>query len=411
MGLENHLVFLGQAVEQLAAGLFQLRVQKDLRVLHHNDAGKASRLPDVGLQQRQHVDAAHALAHHLHRLGDAPLAVKCRDLQIEHLIHIAGQSVTQLLIAAVLKEILIDLPGKIIQVQLIDFVLQQPGRLKGRQLIRFLLVDQADALETVAALLGPLENTAPGANLPQLVVLLEHQKVVLQLVQLPLRVDPVEPGQDHGDVGIVFAAEILIPLFPVEIHVEREGQHPVPVGGKALAEGLFPRLIAAVLADHAHVVEQLQILLADGQAGVDAHRLLSLVEIPLLHLVTAADRAERVQHRRFSGIVLPHQNQGRLDILNLHIPYGFEVLYPQIGKLHRTLHSLFAAQKRTASNSQPRSLTFQYSGFKPAAQPQSCSSPRAFLSHRTRRCANARVQKSPRKSLRSPGASQCLGKY
>ena len=34
----------------------------------------------------------------------------------------------------------------------------------------------------------------------------------------------------------------------------------------------------SVLADHAHVVEQLQILLTDGQTGVDAHRLFSLVE-------------------------------------------------------------------------------------------------------------------------------------
>ena len=63
-------------------------MQENLRVFHHDDAGDAALLADIGLQKGKHVDTPHAFAHKPHRLNAAPLPVMGRHLNGEHLVRV-----------------------------------------------------------------------------------------------------------------------------------------------------------------------------------------------------------------------------------------------------------------------------------------------------------------------------------
>ena len=49
MGLENHLILLGQAVQYLTAGFLELGMEEYLRVFHHDNAGNPALFTDIGL--------------------------------------------------------------------------------------------------------------------------------------------------------------------------------------------------------------------------------------------------------------------------------------------------------------------------------------------------------------------------
>ena len=105
-------------------------------------------------------------------------------------------------------------------------------------------------------------------------------------------------------------------------------------GGKPFAEDPPPHLIPPVLADDAHTVEQGQILAADGKGGVDADGLFPFVKIGLLDLVAAADGADGVQDRGLPCIILSHQDQGPVNVPDLHVPDGLEIVDVKISQLH-----------------------------------------------------------------------------
>ena len=97
-------------------------------------------------------------------------------------------------------------------------------------------------------------------------------------------------------------------------------------GGKPFAEDPPPHLVPPVLADDAHTVEQGQLLAAAGKGGVDAEGLLPFVKIGPLDLVAAADGADRVQDRGLPCIVFSHQDQGPVNVPDLHVPDGLEIV-------------------------------------------------------------------------------------
>ena len=173
VGLENHLVFLGQPVKNLTAGLLKLGMKINLRVLHHNQAWNPVSLPDVGFQKREHIDTLHALSHGLHRIPGAAVRRKSGGFHGKQLLF-KVQDKPQFFVSPVLAKILIHFPRKIAQIQLIDFVFQQTQGFRRRQVLRIFLFNESDALETVAAFLGLFKNTAAGPKLLQLLILLKH---------------------------------------------------------------------------------------------------------------------------------------------------------------------------------------------------------------------------------------------
>ena len=84
-----------------------------------------------------------------------------RHLNGKQLVRVAVQRILDLLIAAVLVKIFIDLSGKLAEVQLVDLILQQTCRLKYSELLRLFLVNQANTLEAVVAFLGSFKDTGP----------------------------------------------------------------------------------------------------------------------------------------------------------------------------------------------------------------------------------------------------------
>ena len=158
----------------------------------------------------------------------------------------------------------------------------------------------------MVAFLSPLKNTAAGSQPSKLLVLLEHQKVVLQLVQLPLRIDAVDAGHHHMDIGVILPIKILVPHLAVLVHVKGKGQLSVLERRKPLRKYPAPHIVTSVLADNTHMVKQVQILLLYGKAGINPDGLTVLIKIPVLNLITAAHRADCIQHRGFSCIIFPN---------------------------------------------------------------------------------------------------------
>ena len=128
----------------------------------------------------------------------------------------------------------------------------------------------------------------------QLLILLKHQKVVLQLSQLPLRPDAVQPGQDLGNHRIMLAKPVLIAKLPVLVCVEGKAQRTILKGGKLLAESLLPRLKPSIAAHPSQTVKEPKILFLNPQPDLNPHRLAAFVEIMRRNLVGAADRADGV---------------------------------------------------------------------------------------------------------------------
>lgn len=81
-----------------------------------------------------------------------------------HFVNVAAHGIADLIKTAVSVEAGINLSGKICQVHLAELVFQQFSGLKGSQLFRAFLIDQADALEAAAAVLAALKQADVGAH-------------------------------------------------------------------------------------------------------------------------------------------------------------------------------------------------------------------------------------------------------
>ena len=60
---KDHLILLGQAVQNLAGNLLKLRMQINLRILHQDDAGQGLRLVNIRLQKRKYINTADTFTH------------------------------------------------------------------------------------------------------------------------------------------------------------------------------------------------------------------------------------------------------------------------------------------------------------------------------------------------------------
>ena len=61
-------------------------MEKDLRVLHQDDAGDPVRLGHIRFQERQHIDAPHAFAQVFHRSLCPPFFIAGCDRNGKHLV-------------------------------------------------------------------------------------------------------------------------------------------------------------------------------------------------------------------------------------------------------------------------------------------------------------------------------------
>ena len=141
VGFKYYLILFGKAVQDLTADFLKLRMKENLRILYDNQAGDSSGFGNVGFQKRQHVDASHAFSHKLYWFHGPGLWVKGGDLQGEKLIDIIIQGKMNLLKSSVFSEIVIELFGKITEIQLINFRFQKTGRFCRSQLFWFFLVN------------------------------------------------------------------------------------------------------------------------------------------------------------------------------------------------------------------------------------------------------------------------------
>ncbi len=158
VGGEQDLILFGQTVQNFPGFFLQFRVKERLRVLDQDHTGNPVVVLGVSLQKREHIDAAHTFSHMFHRGVCAALGVVgfCRNGA--HFVDVAAHGVADLIKSAVSVETGIDTPCKVRQIHLTEFVFQKLCGLKGGQILRAFLVDQADALETAAAVLAALEQ-------------------------------------------------------------------------------------------------------------------------------------------------------------------------------------------------------------------------------------------------------------
>ena len=134
-------------------------------------------------------------------------------------------------------------------------------------------------------------------------------------------------GQYHGDIGVILPVRILVAHPAVQIHMEGKRQLPILKGGKPLPKYTSPHIKTSVLADKPPAVEQLKVFLLNAKSGVNADGLPFFIKILFTDLITAAHRTYRVQHRCFSCIVFPNQNQRPVNAADFQVTDGFEVAY------------------------------------------------------------------------------------
>ena len=105
--------------------------------------------------------------------------IRYQDGYAKHNSHIPVHGIADFLQAAVFPEILIDLAGKGIQVQLVQLVVQKPCRLKGIEFHRAFPGNQAHAGEAALAFLGGFKQAAVGTHLLNQPILLQQEQVLL----------------------------------------------------------------------------------------------------------------------------------------------------------------------------------------------------------------------------------------
>ena len=231
-----------------------------------------------------------------------------------------------MLTASVFLKTVIDHAGKSIQIQLIKLIVQQFGGLQRVQFPRRLLLDKPDTVKAVIAVSCLIEHAAARTHPLQKLILLQQQKIPLQLLQAAFRIHMVYPGKYIFNKWIILVHTVLIadPAVPVCRH--GKGKHMIGKRRQLPAKIMHPRLPFPVLADHASAPQQIQILLRKRQGYVNTDFCSGFPEILRADPVFTAHRPDGIQHGGFSGIVLPHQDQGILNIRNLHVTDGFEIL-------------------------------------------------------------------------------------
>ena len=255
-----------------------------------------------------------------------------------HPLHIPVHGVTDLLLPSVLSENPVDPPGKFIQIQLIQLIVQQPGGLQHVQLSGGFLVDKADAGKTVAALPGGIKHTAAGTHLPQLFIFLEKQQAALKALEISLNINVIKGRKHLGNTGIVLTESVLPAHLAFPVGHEGKGQLPLLKRRKLSFEILQPRLISPVLAVSSSPVQPYQILLLQRHP----HRYLYIGKILLEILCPDGTGTQRhpdgIQNRRFPRIVFSHQNQRPLNIPDPHVPDQPVIPDPYFRNPH--IHSL-----------------------------------------------------------------------
>lgn len=334
MGREDDLILPGEPVEDLSGHFLKPRMQEDLRVLDHNDAGQMRFDFRVGFQQGEQVDRAHAFSHP----GDGAGQVLRRqtDLRrdLQDLLHIPVHGVDDVLVSAVFLETFIDLSGKCVQIQLVQLVVQKLGGLKDVEIPGIFLLDQADAVEAVAAPARLVEHAAARAHPLQDLILLQKEQVLLEPFQPPFRIHMVDPGEDLLNVRVVLVYAVLIPDPPVPVGGHGKGERIPCKRRKFFAEILKPCLFSAVLADDAPAPQKLQILFRKTERYSDLNIGAVFPEVFRTDLILSAHRPDGVQHGGLAGIVPADQNQRVFNLFQMHVMDGFKIPDVKICDFH-----------------------------------------------------------------------------
>ena len=188
----------------------------------------------------------------------------------------------------------------------------------------------------MGALFSLIKNTASHTHLLQQIIFLHHQQIILKLLEIPPGIHIIDFGKNPADAGIILMYAILIAYPPLPVGHEGKRQNPILKRGQFFAEIPVPGVVSAVRTDQPVFMQLRQILLPDRKRDHDLNIGKIFPEILLPDPVGASHRPDGIQHRRFSGIVFPNQNQGILHIRQSHLPYPLKIPYSQKCDLHPT---------------------------------------------------------------------------
>ena len=339
MGGKHDLILSGQPVQNIPGYFLKLRMEKNFRVLHHDNVRILHPLFFISFQKRQHINTAHSFSH-------APCRAFLLISRLPHfrrysqrLFNIQIHGVDDLISAAVSAEIFIDSPGKRVQTQIVQLIFQQFCRLKCIQLFRFLLMNQTDTGKAVITFLCHIKHTAPGAHLFEQIILLHHQKIILKFLQISLGIHKINMWKDLWNIAVVLLMPVTVadPSLPVNGKFKSQraaGLFSRFIGGQLPAEIPVPCLVSAVGADQPESVKPLQIFICNLKDSLNFHIREILPEVLFLYSIVPAHGPHSVQDSRFARVVFSHQYKRIFNVPDMHVSDGPEIPDSQLCNLH-----------------------------------------------------------------------------
>ena len=122
MGGEHDLILFGKLVKKVSRRLLELRMQVDLRDLHHDDTRDFSGFLHIGFQQRQNIDAPYALSLLFHSPGPLVFSAVDHGTDLKQRIHVVVHIIKYIAYSSIFVETFIDLFHKMVQIQVIQLV-------------------------------------------------------------------------------------------------------------------------------------------------------------------------------------------------------------------------------------------------------------------------------------------------
>ena len=174
------------------------------------------------------------------------------------------------------------------------------------QLLGALLLDQPHTAIAMIALLRGIEHAGARPDADQLCILPEHQKVLLEGLDITAGVDAVQTGEHLRQGAVIPLIAVKVAHLPALVHRAGKNKLPVLKRRELFTKFPLPRSKTLIGADLFLGMETDEILIRDLHRHGDLDILLFFIKILFRHLIRAKDQADRVQDTGLSCIVLAH---------------------------------------------------------------------------------------------------------
>ena len=177
----------------------------------------------------------------------------------------------------------------------------------------------------MTAFFGLTEHAAAGTHPLQKLIFLYQQQIALKLLQASFCIHIIDFRKNLLYIRIMFFDSVLVADTSVPVGSHGKGQRIIRPGREPFTEILHPGILFAVFTDDSIFPEQIQILLCKFQRYSNLNISAVFPEILRAYLIFPAYRADGIQHRGFSGIILAYENQGIFNVLNAHVVDGLKI--------------------------------------------------------------------------------------